>query len=649
MKTLHIIITTLLCLVASTAGAKEKAVATLTSPDGKARVVISRTGDGTPVFNLSIDGKTVLQESRMAFEVPEVVPNDHWNVVSRSGVEKHREVWRPLWGKRESVADCYNARRITFASASATTKGLGTLTYEVRLYNDGMAWRCINETAKKDDATTTWKDVSDFCFADDYTAWYYNGEYHNIGPERLSESEGERRPVMTVKADEGLYLALHEAYLLKGKPLLLTTERGSRRFGIVGEETATTQGDATAWRVVMYGRTPGDLVDSHLIELLNPEAESSYAFDEWVRPGTCLWDWRIDGAEWEGFHYGMNYESWVRMVDFAAAEGFTALVLDANWYGPEFEKDSDPITGEKARDVQRIIRYGREKGVGLWLYLNDVAGTNYPIEETLAQYEAWGAAGVKYGFMEGTMTERNAKTRRITELCAKHRLCVDFHDNPVHPWGQDRTWPNALTREYCQAQLDAHRTFEPKTFVTSVYVNMIAGPLDMNNGFFDLRQGLTTRVDNNQEVHSTVCAEAARTLITYSGATVIPDIPEQYRRHPQLLAFMSAQQQPWRESRTLAGEIGEYVVMMRQAADGRYLVAAATNEEARTVEIDLSFLPKGHYKARITQDAPEAHYLTNREVTHYEERDVKGGKHADTLTLTLQPGGGACVVLEVEG
>ena len=73
--------------------------------------------------------------------------------------------------------------------------------------------------------------------------------------------------------------------------------------------------------------------------------------------------------------------------------GFAYLVLDANWYGPEFEQGSDPVKGDKARDVRKLIQYGKQKGVGIWLYLNDVGGRNYPLEETLKQYGAWGAAG----------------------------------------------------------------------------------------------------------------------------------------------------------------------------------------------------------------------------------------------------------------
>lgn len=383
------------------------------------------------------------------------------------------------------------------------------------------------------------------------------------------------------------------------------------------------------------------MTDSHLLELLNPDPDSRYDFS-WVKPGLAVWDWRINGAVWDGFTYGMSYPSWVRMVDFAAEQGFKYLVLDANWYGPEFESDSDPVKGEKAQDVQRLLKYGKEKGVGIWLYLNDVGGRKYPIEKTLKQYGDWGAAGVKYGFMSGTQEEKNRWTKKITELCAQNHLLVDFHDGPVHPYGQMRTWPNAVTREYCHAQLDGHHVFEPKTFVTTVFVNMVAGPIDMNNGMFDLRQGHTTRVDESQPVPPTLVSEAARTLIAFSGVTILPDIPEYYRKYPALLNFLSAQKMPWKESRTLAGEIGEYIVMMRETEDA-YLVGAATNESGRTIDLPLSFLEKGKYTVEVIEDGDDAHYLTNRESLKVTTWQLTNN---DKLALKLAPGGGACLVIK---
>ena len=599
------------------------------SPDKKICFRLNADMLGKLIYKVSVDGKDIIGWSELGYtQASDDVCSPYDLQPTSKTPYIVKDVWKPLWGKRSKVQNVYN----TWSFSAVSTTGQDDI--DVRVYNDGVAFKIST--------LTNYYEHTKFNFAGDYTAWYYNGERHNIGPEKLSEANGERLPVMIIKAADDLYLGLHEADLsADGWPMRLHSDAGSTKFDIISERLPYIKGKYYgAWRVLMVGKTPGDLVDSHLIELLNPEPEGDFS---WVRPGVYLWDWRIDGAVWEGYHYGMNYDSWTRMIDFAAEQGFQGLVLDANWYGPEFEKDSDPTKGDKARDVQRIIKYGKDKGVGVWLYLNDVAGTNYPIEETLAQYEEWGASGVKYGFMNGTPQEKNRKTQEITRLCAKHHLMVDYHDYPVHPFGQMRTYPNAVTREYCKAQLDGRQIFQPKTFVTSAFVNMVAGPIDQNNGFLELHQGRTTRKDNNQEVPSTVTGEIARTLITWSVATVIPDIPEYYQKYPLLLEFLSAEKQPWKESITLAGEIGEYIVMARQNAEGDWLIGAATNEDARTLSIPLSFLGKGSFTATVNTDAEDTHYRTNRETyVTYEPQTVN---RKSVLKLDLAPGGGACVLI----
>ena len=135
-------------------------------------------------------------------------------------------------------------------------------------------------------------------------------------------------------------------------------------------------------------------------------------------------------------------------------------------------------------------------------------------------------------------------------------------------------------------------------------------------------------------------SEAARTLITFSGATIIPDIPEYYRKYPALLRFLSAQKMPWLESKTLDGEIGEYIVMMRQAEDGVFLIGAATNEESRTLRVPLSFLGKGDYEAEIVEDGENAHYLSNRETMKISKKRVTRN---EVLSIKLAPGGGVCI------
>ncbi len=582
----------------------------LDSPDGSIRMSFAIGEDGSVRHALAVDGEAVVAPSAVGFA------GGRFGGVVRSAQDA---VWRPVWGKRAVVPDRFRAASID----------LGTYRIEARAYDDGVAFRySFPDGAERPQGA----EATDFTFAGDYLAWYYNGENHNLGPEAIGAAQGRRRPVVVLRTGGNCHLGLLEADLAEGEPLLFEAGAAPRTLRIASRPT-------TAWRVVQVGRSAGALVDSHLVELLNPPPAPGLDFS-WVKPGIALWDWRTDGALVDGFRYEMSLESWIRLVDFAAENGFPHLVLDANWYGPEFAGDSDPVHGGKAAQVREIIAYGRAKGVGVWLYLNDVGGRRFPLEETLRRYGEWGAAGVKYGFMGGSPAEKNARTRLITELCARHRLLCNFHDDPVHPYGQMRTWPNAVTREYCQAQLDGHQVFQPRTFVTSVFVNMLAGPLDMNNGLADLRQA--GRVDHGVPVPSTLTAEAARTLLVFSGATVIPDVPEQYRKHPELLRFLAAQRQPWRESRTLAGEIGEFIVMARQAADGAWLLAAATNENARTLDVPLDFLPEGHHRVLVVQDGPQSDYRTHAEDYRAEWRTVSCG---DTLQLALAPGGGACVLV----
>lgn len=605
----------------------------LQSPDGKLSITFQLTKDGLLTYSFKAHKQTVITESSMGFTSGNSIsiPSAGWKLET-SEQKSIISVWKPVWGKRSVVPDEYNELILNLKGAN--TSELQHLRIEARAYNDGVAFRYSIPAEEKNSLKPT-AELTRYNFTGDYTAWFYNGENHNIGPEKLSESDGKRLPVMTIKASDNLYLAIHEADLATGDPLVLQTKKGSTSFSVVSAPEKLEAGYESAWRVLLCGKTPGAMVDSHLIELLNPAAEGDFS---WVKPGVAVWDWRIDGAQIDGFTYSMSYPSWIRMVDFAAENNIRYLVLDANWYGPEHEANSDPVKGDKVNDVRKLLQYGKEKGVGIWLYLNDVGGRKFPIEQTLKQYGDWGAAGIKYGFMRGNPAEKNAWTRKITKLCAENHLLCDFHDGPVHPYGQMRTFPNAVTREFCHAQLDGHHVFVPKTFVTTVFVNMLAGPVDMNNGMFDLRQGKTTRVDENQPVPSTLVSEAARTLIVFSGATIIPDIPEYYRKYPDLLKFIAAQKMPWQESKTLSGEIGEYIVMARQAADGVWLVGAATNESPRKLNIPLNFLKRGKYEVTIIQDGENAHYLTNREVL---KTEMKIANRKDQIQVKLAAGGGA--------
>lgn len=610
-------------------------VINIKSPDNHItlHVVVSK---GQINYSLSADKSTLISSSSMGLDFGKdgLIPSAGWGV-SKIMKRSADDIWKPVWGKNAMVPDQYNETTIVLQGPATP---FGKLCIVARAYNDGVAFRYEIPGDAKGNEVTCEKELTTFDFAGNYTAWFYNGEHANLGPDRLTDVEGQRNPVMTIKANDHTYMAILEADLRSGSPVVLDSRKGSTVFSIVSSPGMIRAGYASSWRVILYGKTPGTLVDADVVQLLNPpSAEGDFS---WVRPGVALWDWRANGARVNDFEYRMDYTSWVKMVNFASKNNIPYLMLDAGWYGPEFKKESNPFTGGKVDDVKKLIAYARTKGVKIWLYLNDIAGRNYSIEKILKQFGEWGVAGIKYGFMRGSMADKNIRTRMITKLCAQNHLMCDFHDGPVIPYGQMRTWPNAVTREYCEAQLDAHRVFQPSTFVTTVFVNMLAGPLDMNNGIFGLQ---TNRVDNHADVPSTIVSEAARTLIVFSGVTVIPDIPENYDKHPDLFSFIAAEKMPWKQSRTLMGEIGKYIVMARQASDGTWLVGAATDESARELNIPLSFLGSGDYKATIIQDGDNAHYQTNRAEYKVDNKIVHSSDH---VPVRLAPGGGACLIIK---
>ena len=86
--------------------------------------------------------------------------------------------------------------------------------------------------------------------------------------------------------------------------------------------------------------------------------------------------------------------------------------------------------------------------------------------------------------------------------------------------------------------------------------------------------------------------------------------------------------------------------MMRQNRDGQYLIGAATNEDARVLDVNLDFLPEGEYVLKITEDGPGADFLTNRETAASRTIEARGGRNADNIQLALAPGGGACVIID---
>ncbi|YCM42490.1 glycoside hydrolase family 97 catalytic domain-containing protein [Verrucomicrobiaceae bacterium 227] len=620
------------------------------SPDGKIAVHLEMM-EGFPLWSASVDGTPVIKpgpikifRGNKAGNMPKCSEN---NISTRT----YDETWKPTWGQFSEVRNHFN--EVTWTIDPGTD-------IIVRVADEGIAIRYEIEEPK-----TKIGDRVSFDFAGDHTFWAANGEKPNHGPLRFSEwkENTKLQAPMTIKVNDKLYLGVIESAIYNQYPFHLQRTSGTTFETRSGQ--SSWKGKAqSSWRTLLVGRSAGDLLVNPLIWNLNPK--SKIADTSWIKPGYTLWDWRSWGAKApDGFEYGLDMASWRRFIDFAAKhENVRYLMLDANWYGPEFDPKNDPKvsrdhileqlpSGEIVRkdppadwkdpiDVPAIIKYGKERGVGIILYINDKARINYDFDETLATYAKWGAAGIKYGFMATGGDRKVEQTRYIVEACAKHKLICDFHDGPIPGSGDERTWPNYITREFCHAQSDAKRSFSPGHFVTTVFNNGLTGSLDMANGVYAIKGMEKVRPRVFQKIETTVVGETARTLISYAALAILPDIPEAYEAKADLFKFIETMPMTWDDTKVLNAEIGKCVTIARCSGD-RWWIGSSTNEEARELTLDLSFLPAGsEWKAAFYEDASDTHFQTNPEAYTIRQATVKAGQK---LHVKLAPGGGHCLML----
>lgn len=198
------------------------------SPDKKLKMAIQRHNDGLLTYTFAANREILIKESPLGFklESQETVPSSGWKIEKVSD-RKVRDEWKPLWGKRAVVEDHFNELVIDLVNPAGQLERMQLV---VRGYNDGFAF-CYKIPDGEGPRVNVQSELTAYNFAGDYTAWFYNGENHNIGPEKLTETDGTRLPVMTVKAGDKHYMAIHEACLETGAPLVLQSKGGIALFG----------------------------------------------------------------------------------------------------------------------------------------------------------------------------------------------------------------------------------------------------------------------------------------------------------------------------------------------------------------------------------------------------------------------------------
>jgi alpha-glucosidase len=228
----------------------------------------------------------------------------------------------------------------------------------------------------------------------------------------------------------------------------------------------------------------------------------------------------------------------------------------------------------------------------------------------------------------------------VTEA-AKRRISINTHE-PVKDTGLRRTYPNWISREGARGQeFNAWGVppNSPEHTAILPYTRMLSGPMDFTPGIFNLTfQGM----DSPQRVQTTLAKQLALYVVIYSPIQMAADLPENYLKRPEAFQFIVDVPTDWEQSIAVAGEVGDYVAFARQPRGGKdWFLGAVTDEEARNLEIPLSFLQPGvTYTAQVYRDGDDADWKTNPYSIEIEELAMTSD---DVLKLSLATSGGAAV------
>lgn len=399
---------------------------------------------------------------------------------------------------------------------------------------------------------------------------------------------------------------------------------------------ARTNGRRTfPWRVLMVSPDAAGLLGNDLVYRLASPLELKDV--SWIRPGQSTEEWitsrLLHGVD---FKSGLNTATYRYYIDFAADYGLEYMMFDAGWSDPGDNTRVNPDI-----DVPGLIAYANGKGVGILLW-NEANALSQNLESALDRYVAWGARGIMVDFMDRDDQPMLQFQERVAREAARRKLVVNLH-GVAKPTGLQRAYPNLLTREAVlghEYDMWSDRA-TPDHALTVPFVRMLAGPMDWEGGAMLNGTPKSFRVVGEAPMsQGTRTLQLAQYVIYDSPLQYLAGTPSDYRAEPQFTRFLADIPTTWDETRPLQGAIGDYLVVARRKGDTWY-VAAMTDWTARKLEVPLSFLAPGGYKATIVRDGMNA----DRYAADYGMETRSVDAH-DSLVIDMAPGGGNVTRLE---
>lgn len=633
----------------------------VTSPDGHISATVMVGEDIR--YSVSRDGQTLIAPSTISMNLSDGIVFGQNDKVRKTVRASFDETFPTVAYKKAEVRDNFNQISLNFKEFSLT----------FRAYDDGVAYRFVSNLDKK----KTYEVISEqaeFNFGEDRQAFipyvnsgantvegqYFNSFENTYTVQNLSQWRKDRLAFLplVVAADEGVKILITEADLtnypgmhvigtegsnsLKGTfaPYPKVIEQGghNKLQGMVKEREnfiAKASGDEIfPWRVIVVSTSDSQLAVNDMVWKLSPKQDVGTDYS-WVKPGKVAWDWWNDwnlyGVD---FKAGINNETYKYYIDFASTHGIAYVILDEGW-AVNLQADLFQVIPEI--DIQELVDYGKERGVGIILWAGYWA-FNRDMEKVCRHYSEMGVKGFKVDFMDRDDQLMVNFHARAAETAARYDLMLDFHGT-YKPTGLSRRWPNVVNYEGVHGL--EQMKWKPKecdqvTYdVTVPFIRMAAGPMDYTQGAMRNASKSNYRpVYNEPMSQGTRCRQLAEYVVFDSPLNMLCDSPSNYIAEAECTEFIAACPETWDESLGVNGEIGKYITIARRSGDAWY-VGALTNWDERDITLDLSFLGEGEWTLDIFEDGPNAQKAA-RDYVHTTATVPADRK----ITAHLAPGGG---------
>jgi len=615
----------------------------LNSPSGELTFIINNNEEGRLSYTVRASGQELLSQSSLGIRRSDDDFTSGLKFNNASKAEIKNEAFDLVAGKKLKITGTWNERSVSFLNQN--NKEIQLI---IRMYDDGAAFRYYFP-GDGNEVYTVEEELTGFSFSSDGKTWIqpydkvttyspaYETYFENgipIGTDAASK-EGWSFPALMQTGDWWIllteaaaspdYFAAHLNPECTGRTYTIRMPEEEEALGIVPQKASSKLPWMTPWRVLIIDNNLAGIVESNMVEKLNPPSVIDNV--SWIKPGKASWSW------WGDWPSPKDGKKLMKFVDLAVEMGWEYSLVDANWDLME------------NGNIEEVVKYANSKGIGIFMWYNSGGAHNEVTErprnimsdpelrkQEFKKLADWGVKGVKVDFFQSDKQQIIAQYFDILKDAADNRIMVNFHGCTM-PRGWSRTWPNLMSMEAVRgAECYA---FDEKFPANAIWYNTIL-PFTRNAvGSMDYTP--VTFTDQKYPHLTTWGHELALSVVFESGVLHMADRAEAYLSLPEdVRNFLIKVPAAWDETKFLEGEPGKYCVIARKSGSIWYLGGINGTNEKLDLSIDLAKLNLSKAEFVLFSDTGKPEMLKAEKLT------IAGGENLD---ISLQAAGGFAAII----